>query len=160
MSHRIKIVSRLLDILGNDSKSKNIEISIYNWTIQHVKNNKIEPVVQKKKKSEKEIIFDNSLTWDNNRFVNVYHSKCRSIVFNLKNKNNPDFLGRVKSGDIKSKDIVAMTSEDIFPALWKKKEGKDGLLFERNHVRQRVGENNILKPVVKNGLKNLEPVLI
>jgi len=162
VARRSAVVMKLCDILGHENKSKNIEISIYNWTIAYVKNNQIQPREPKKLKSKDIVIFDNSLTWENSRFVNVYNSKCRSILFNLKNKNNPQFLERIKSGDIKSKDVASLTHMEIFPSLWD--NGRDAQNMNdwsicKCDVKHLSSEKNILVPVLKKGLKNILPTI-
>ena len=114
-NHREVAIHKLTNIIQNDKKSKNIEISIYNWTINYMKQNKIIPVLPTKKNKK---IYDNSLTWENSRFVKVYLNKCRSIIFNLKNTNNPDFLCKIKNGEIKSKDVSNLKPEEMYPDLW------------------------------------------
>ncbi|XP_047053231.1 death-inducer obliterator 1-like [Lolium rigidum] len=42
-----------------------------------------------------------------------YKAKSRSLVFNLKNKNNPALMERVLSGDIPPKCLCAMTKEEL-----------------------------------------------
>ena len=104
------------EILKNASKSKNLEISIFNWTIKYIKNNKIEPQVIKRGKVN--TINNNTLSWTNNRFKRMYLSKYRSILFNLKNKNNPIFLENVMKNIIPTHQIVNMKPEEIYPELW------------------------------------------
>ncbi|KAH9546346.1 hypothetical protein CY35_12G091000 [Sphagnum magellanicum] len=59
-------------------------------------------------------------------------NKYRSIMFNLKDANNPDFRRRVLLGEIKPEEIVVMTAEDMASDQRKKEndEIKAKALFE------------------------------
>ena len=140
-SIRTNVLQKLDEILCNDKKSKNIEKSIYNWTITYIKNNLVEKVKTKKDKKKVVYVYNNTLSWDNTRFCNTYKQKTRSILFDLNNIKNPKFLEKVKSGEIKSTDIVNLPKEEIFPELWapifkkqndsiKRSLKNQGLLFE------------------------------
>jgi len=113
---RNKAFTKLNEILQNEKKSKNLEISIYNWTIQNIKQNKITPVT--KKKGKKVIVNNNDLSWENSHFKRVYLSKYRTISFNLKNEKNAVFKENVLKNIIKTKDIVNMKPEEIYPVVW------------------------------------------
>lgn len=113
---RNDVFLKLNEILLNEKKSKNLEISIYNWTIQNIKKNKINPVTTKKGK--KVTVNNNDLNWNNCHFKRVYLAKYRSISYNLKNEKNPVFKENVIKNIIKTKDIVNMKPEEIYPAVW------------------------------------------
>jgi transcription elongation factor S-II len=128
------IFTKLQDVLKNEKKAKNIEISIYNWTINYIKRNKIEDFTKQNKKI-------NEISWENERFRKMYSNKCRSILFNLKNEKNPEFLEKVLTSEIKSNDLVHMSAQEIFPKLWepfkqnleekeKRSLKSQGILFE------------------------------
>ena len=111
-------LTKLDEILKNNIKSKNLEISIYNWTIQHLKSNKIQPKVSAAKRGRIQIVNNNEISWANNRFKRIYLSKFRSIVFNLTNENNPQFKNNVINNKILTKNIVNMLPHEIYPEIW------------------------------------------
>ena len=113
---RNNVFIKLNEILQNEKKSKNLEISIYNWTIQNVKNNKINPKITQKGRTI--IVNNNDLSWDNSHFKRIYLSKYRSISFNLQNENNSIFKENVISNIIPTKNIVNMKPEEIYPEIW------------------------------------------
>ena len=98
---RNNIIQKINNIIENEKKSKNIEKSIYNFTIKECSRKK---VIKK---------------WDNKYFVNIYIDKLRSLWINLNNKQNKQFLENVKEGIIKSKDIAFLTHQEIYPEIWR-----------------------------------------
>jgi transcription elongation factor S-II len=107
---RETIIQKLSELLLNEKKAKNVERSIYNWSIQSLKNNLLHHVNDKK--------YNNDLTWDNLRFRNMYTGKCRSILFNLRNPTNPSFLQKVLNGEVPTQTIANLSPKEIFPDLW------------------------------------------
>jgi len=116
---RKKVVDKLDTIIKYHDRSRNVEISIYNYSI--------------KKAREEHII----RTWDNPGFKTIYFNKVRSIYTNL-NKDtyvkNDELLDKLNNGEIKSKDIATMQNHELFPRFWKEKVDekmkRDQLLFE------------------------------
>lgn len=104
------------EILQNEAKSKNLEISIFNWTIGYIKNNKIHPKISKRNTNI--IVNNNDLNWNNNRFKRAYLAKYRSISFNLKNPKNTKFKENVIGNIIATKSIVNLKPEEIYPDVW------------------------------------------
>ena len=90
--------------IKNLNKSKIIEKSIYNYTID----------ISKKKNINR--------YWSNVIFKNLYLSKIRSMYVNI-NKNsyvkNENFLKRILSNDIDIKTISYLEIYDIYPENWK-----------------------------------------
>ena len=85
------------NFIDNYKICKNLEIAIYNFSIQESNKNKI---IKK---------------WDNNQFVNIYLQKLKSIIFNLKN----DLLKKkVIDKEIKPQELVFMTHQEMRPDLW------------------------------------------
>jgi len=116
---RNQIVEKLNDILDNYNKCRNIERSIYNYSIEKAK----EKYVTRK--------------WENKKFKNIYFNKIRAIYTNLKNDSyvgNKTFLERVETNDIKTKDIANLKNHEIFPDYWKEKIDqkmkRDQMLYE------------------------------
>lgn len=131
---RNDIFLKLNEILHNEIKSKNLEISIYNWTIQNIKKNKIKPVIYKNG-----IVNNNDLSWNNSHFKRVYLSKYRSISFNLKNDKNHIFKENVIKNIIQTKDIVNMKPEEIYPDVWEdvfKRQMKKEMIHLRNEGKE------------------------
>ena len=116
---RQNIVNKLNKIINNICISRNIEKSIYNYTIKISKIKNIKRI------------------WLNIIFKNLYLSKVRSIYSNIdcnsyiKNKN---FLDRINDNNIDIKNIANMSIFDIFPENWKdileEKSKKDKLKYE------------------------------
>jgi transcription elongation factor S-II len=101
---RSNIINKLNIIIDDEVKSKNIEKSIYNYTIQESKTRKI---VRK---------------WDNKYFVIIYINKLHSIWMNINDNSyikNNSFLNKIKNGEIKTKDVAFMTHYEIYPEKWK-----------------------------------------
>jgi len=119
-SPRSLIIEKLNYILQNEAKSKNLEISIFNWALQYIKNNKIKASSNTNKVTKKTIYYNNELNWNNNRLKRVYLSKYRSISFNLKNTNNVEFKENILNNVIQIKTIVNMKPQEIYPAVWEK----------------------------------------
>jgi DNA-directed RNA polymerase subunit M/transcription elongation factor TFIIS len=101
---RTNIVKKLNNIINNELSSKNIEKSIYNYTIKLSK--------------EKNI----NRYWSNPIFKNIYLSKIRSIYVNLDKKSyikNTNFIDRIQNKEINIKNIANLEIYDIFPENWK-----------------------------------------
>lgn len=116
---RKKVVDKLDTVINYYERSRNIEISIYNYSV--------------KKAREKNII----RKWNNSNFKTIYFNKVRSIYTNL-NKNtyvkNDELLDKINKGEIKSKDIATIQNHEIFPRFWKEKIDekmkRDQLLYQ------------------------------
>lgn len=115
---RSNIVKKLTKIVKCEKKARNIEKSIYNFTVCECKNKKI---VRK---------------WENKYFVIIYTDKLRSIWMNLNDTyvNNTSILQRIQNGSIKCKDIGFITHQEMCPEIWKKlledKMKRDAVNFE------------------------------
>ena len=116
---RNQIVEKINSIVVNFNKSRNIERSIYNYSIKRANENYI---VKK---------------WDNKKFKSIYFNKVRAVYTNLKSNsyvNNKSFLERVIKNEIKTKDIANLKNHEIFPEYWKEKIDikmkRDQMLFE------------------------------
>jgi len=116
---RNQIVEKINSIVDHFNKSRNIERSIYNYSIKRAN----EHYIVKK--------------WDNKKFKNIYFNKVRAVYTNLKSNsyvNNKSFLERVIKNEIKTKDIANLKNHEIFPEYWKEKIDikmkRDQMLFE------------------------------
>ena len=106
--------SRLLNKL-----SKDIEISIYNYTVEFA--------------DSKGIIKQ----WTNNFFKNCYLAKARSLYANLDKNSyikNKHLLNKVINNDIQIKRIAFMEPHELYPEKWeallKKKQLEDECIYE------------------------------
>jgi transcription elongation factor S-II len=98
------VVNKFNKYIKEESISRNIEKSIYNYTLNL--------------SSKKNI----TRSWDNPLFLKIYLSKVRSIYSNIKPDSyikNSNFLKRILNGDINIEKISQMTRIDIFPENWK-----------------------------------------
>ena len=116
---RKKIVDKIDCIVKNNSKSRNIEISIYNNVIKKAREHYI------------------TRKWDNRKFKDLYFNKVRSIYTNLKKESyvgNKNMLKRIQNNDINTKDIANLQNHEIYPEFWKEKIDnkmkRDQMLFE------------------------------
>ena len=101
---RDNIIKKFSSIVKDDIKAKNIEKSIFNYSIQEAKTRKI---IRK---------------WENRFFVLLYTDKLKSIWMNLNDNTyvgNKNLLTRIKKGDIKTKDLAFMTHQELYPEIWK-----------------------------------------
>lgn len=102
---RKNIVQKMNTMIQNPLKSRNIEKSIYNYSIQESNRRKI---VKK---------------WDNPYFVLVYTDKLRSVLVNLDKKSyiqNKSLCNHIKDNTIQCKDIAFLTHQELYPTIWKK----------------------------------------
>ena len=84
--------------------SRNIEKSIYNYTIQTARRNNI------------------YCSWKTNKFKRLYLSKLRAIYSNLKSESyihNVEFKQKILDGVIDHTQISELSAYDIFPENWK-----------------------------------------
>jgi transcription elongation factor S-II len=113
---RENVKEKLNKILDNPTKSSNLEVGIFNYSLKEAGHKKI---VKK---------------WDNQYFVQIYTDRLRSIINNL--KNNAELLTSITSGEIKSQNVAFMTHYELNPDKWKYlleiKSKKDKNKFETN----------------------------
>jgi transcription elongation factor S-II len=84
----------------DEKKCKNIEKSIFNYTIKESKNKKI---VRK---------------WENIYFVQLYIDKFRSIWGNM-NIKDEILINKIKNGEINCKTIGSLSHQELKPSIWK-----------------------------------------
>ncbi len=115
-SQCVELLNREVD---DEVISRNIEKSIYNYTIQIANDKKIKKL------------------WANIVFKNLYLGKLRSIYTNLKKESyirNNMFKDKILSGEIEAKTIANLSAYDIFPENWKElfelKTKRDKLKYE------------------------------
>jgi transcription elongation factor S-II len=117
--YRSKCVNKINEYVKDESKSRNIEKSIYNHMISYSKENNI------------------MRSWTNNIFFNLYFSKIRSICLNLDKDSfikNTYLIEQIDSGKIKPEDVSKLSVYDINPDNWKKildeKTKRDKIKYE------------------------------
>jgi transcription elongation factor S-II len=101
---RSKVVVKLNSLLDNDTISRRIEKSIYNYIIQ----------ISKKKKIPRK--------WNNKIFRNLYLSKIRSIYSNIDENSyikNKEFKNKILTNKIDPNNIGKLSVYDIYPEIWK-----------------------------------------
>jgi DNA-directed RNA polymerase subunit M/transcription elongation factor TFIIS len=96
---RKNVANEINKYIKNEKKSKNIEISIYNYSIREATQKK---VIKK---------------WNNEYFVNIYKNRLRSIIRNFSYE---PFLENIKNNIIESKKVGSITHHEINPDKWKK----------------------------------------
>tara|TARA_B110001450_G_scaffold159007_1_gene148325 strand:- start:726 stop:1250 length:525 start_codon:yes stop_codon:yes gene_type:complete len=102
--YRNKIVSKFDKLINDEKKSRIIEKSIYNHSIEISKQKNI------------------NRSWKNEIFKELYLSKVRSLYSNIDKDSyikNATFLERIKSDKIDLKNIATLSVYDIFPENWK-----------------------------------------
>ena len=93
----------LRDIGLSPLEAKDLEIGIYNATIDYAQANKIAP------------------SWQSELFQEAYLGKARSIYVNLKQDShvmNPRLIERFKNREFIPHDLPFITRESIHPELW------------------------------------------
>ena len=83
--------------IDNESKSKNIEVGIYNYSIKEAT---IRQIVKK---------------WDEVYFTHLYLDKLRTVYNNLK---DPKLIDKIVTSQIKSSDVAFMTHQELIPEKW------------------------------------------
>jgi len=112
---REKIINNINSIINNNNYAKNIECGIYNYTIKDATTKKI---VKK---------------WNNVFFVEIYLSRVRSIINNIKQKKSY-FINLIENKKIKPHEIAFMTHYEMCPDKWdeliKEKKERDKSKYE------------------------------
>jgi transcription elongation factor S-II len=106
---RKNVASKFVKILGDcnkaENKGKNLESSIFNWTILEAKKRR---VVRQ---------------WSNPIFTQLYMDRFKTIYFNV-NPNtyvkNKYLLEKLRSGEIKASSFTTITHQEMNPEMWKK----------------------------------------
>lgn len=115
---RNNITEHFCKIVKNNNQCKNIEIGIYNWTINE---------------SNKRNIIKK---WDNKYFVQLYLDKFKMILFNL--KQNLNLIENINNKKIKGQNIAYYSHQDFNPEKWKmlleNKEQKNINKYSSNNI--------------------------
>jgi transcription elongation factor S-II len=97
------IQKKFEDLALSEEQAKDLEIGIYNATIEYATKNKI------------------PLSWNSELFIEVYMSKCRSIFSNLNKESyikNATLYDRLNEKEFTPHDLAFMSSDLLFPKAW------------------------------------------
>jgi len=112
---RSNIRSKLAHIFEDENLSTNLEIGIYNSSIQEAN---LKKIIKK---------------WENPYFSQIYLDKLRSVYINLKHE---DLLHQIKKKEITPQSVAFMTHQEMKPNHWKeliqRKIKKDSAKFNVN----------------------------
>jgi transcription elongation factor S-II len=111
---RTNIVTQFKQLGIEETKSKNIEISLYNYSIH-------EATVRQVVKS-----------WDNPYFKVIYSNRFKSLLYNIK----PELIEKINNNEINCKKVAFMTHQELNYEKWKPllddKAKKDKFKFEES----------------------------
>jgi transcription elongation factor S-II len=99
---REKAQSKFLELLEDDHSATRLERALYNWTIKTTTDDHI------------------YRSWENAAFRFRYSSRCNSLLQNMKHKDNPELLQKLKNGELAPAKFANMTHKQMFPAHWEK----------------------------------------
>ena len=85
-------------LVDNEIIGENIELSIFNYTIQDAVYRQI---IKK---------------WTNPKFCELYSARLKTIIYNLKNE---DLLERIKTGQVHADMLATMTHQEMSPEKWR-----------------------------------------
>lgn len=94
-NHRTRALERLAHPKLPENTVKNIEKSIYNWTIRGCYNAKQAP------------------SWDNHFFRSKYRTKVHSLCYNIHHKNS-DTVDRILRGVLLTKTIASVPPQELW----------------------------------------------
>lgn len=101
--------SKFLDMVKTkvnmeDDKCTDLEIGVYNWTIEFCDENHIVK------------------NWKNTKFVRVYTDKARSVIANIDVNayvQNKRLITRLNEGEFVPHEIATMTPDCVLPEVWR-----------------------------------------
>lgn len=99
----IELIANKNNIKLNKTQIKDLEIGIYNWSIDF---------------ADKHQIIKN---WENNKFKKIYINKCVSIISNLDEElylKNKTLYNRLKDGEFLPHELPYLSLEEIYPEKW------------------------------------------
>lgn len=95
---RTNIQEKMLDILGEEKLTINLEKGIFNYAIKEANSKKI---IKK---------------WENPYFTQLYLDRLRTVYLNLKNS---DLLIQLKNKEITPQNLAFMTHQEMNPDHWR-----------------------------------------
>jgi len=95
---REHLTSKIVALMGPgaETTSKNMEKSIFNWSVQKCKQLGDVP------------------SWENQSFKDIYRRKAVSIIFNLK-ESRSQLVERIKNGEVKTMDLAGLSPDKLWP---------------------------------------------
>jgi DNA-directed RNA polymerase subunit M/transcription elongation factor TFIIS len=99
----IELIATKKHIKLNKTQIKDLEIGIYNWSIDF---------------ADKHQIIKN---WENNKFKKIYINKCVSIISNLDEElylKNKTLYNRLKDGEFLPHELPYLSLQEIYPEKW------------------------------------------
>ena len=110
----------LFPLLKDEKNAKNLEIGIYNFTIQEAKHKK---TIKK---------------WDNCYFVQIYIDKLRTITYNLKTFKN--IVNSINDKQYKAQEVPFMIHQELAPEKWsqllEEKRKRDQSIYNKEVVEE------------------------
>jgi transcription elongation factor S-II len=93
------VISKIQEHIGQgkDNLVKNVEKSIFNWSVNRTKNT-----------------FGEVPAWENKIFKETYKRKAMNVLYNL-GKRESMLVERLVRGDVKTKDLAGMSPEKLWP---------------------------------------------
>ena len=85
-------------LVENETIGENIELSIFNYTIQDAA---IRQIIKK---------------WTNPKFCELYSARLKTMICNLKKE---DLIGRIKTNKVSGKMLASMTHQEMAPEKWR-----------------------------------------
>ena len=98
---RANISNYFGNILKDPDLGKNVEISIFNYTIQE---SSFRQIIKK---------------WKNIKFAEIYDGRLRTMITNL--KRNPELIEQIKQKTLAPKMLATMTHQEIAPEHWRER---------------------------------------
>lgn len=129
-SRRNIVANKLHNIVNDVQLSRQIEQSIYNYTI--------------KRSLEKDI----ERNWTNKVFLNIYLLKTRSIYSNLYKESyikNENLLHKLKNKTIDATNIAFMSNMDLYPENWEKILEKKSKIDKMKYTHKKASMSSSIK---------------
>lgn len=128
---RNKIKDLFVNNIGlKDIEAKDLEIGIFNSTIDYANSLKI------------------PLTWSSQLFINTYINIARSIYTNLNKDsyvNNKKLIERLQNKEFAPHQLAYMSCEEIFPEKWEKIIEKQKLKFKAAYEIKQIAMTDAVK---------------
>ena len=86
-------------LFKNEEIGKNVEMGIYNYTIQEAS---FRQIIKK---------------WKNPQFCDIYNGRLRSMITNI--QANKDFQEKISTLEIPPQTLAFMTHQEMSPEIWK-----------------------------------------
>ena len=115
---RKNVVGLFRKLSLTELQAKDLEIGIYNWSIDYAKENNI------------------PLSWASDVFTELYLSKARSMHTNLKNPSG--LLQKLKKKEYLPHEIASLKPEELYPDVWKE------IIEKENKINKNAYENNMV----------------